>query len=225
MPRRSRPSVTTRSEHWLRKLVNEHPVVINHLIADAFAWKDCRIEWKSPVLNDGYAEYFDQSFLDRLEVTDLKVPLAQFWPPSGPRWDGLGRTHDGKLILIEAKAHIDECVDYRSGASSESLARIHARLDEAKRAYHATDVANWHSPFYQMANRLAHLYYLAELNRKDAYLVFLHFVNAPDVVNPVSRQAWEGAIRLARKCLGLKDSRLLRRVADIIVDLDETERR
>jgi len=64
-------------------------------------------------------------------------------------------------------------------------------------------------------------YYLAGINGKDAYLVFLHFANAPDVEKPVSLEAWKGANRLARKCLGLTDCRLLRRVAELIVDLEE----
>ena len=146
--------------------------------------------------------------------------LSEFWPKSGPRWDGLARTEaDGKLILVEAKAHIEEAVDFRSKASQTSLRRIHERLDEAKSAFRANKDACWHSPLYQMANRLAHLYYLAEINKKDAYLVFTDFANAPDVPQPVTCEEWQGAARLAYKCLGLKDSKLARRVATIIVDL------
>jgi hypothetical protein len=93
-------------------------------------------------------------------------------------------------------------------------------LDEAKLAFLAAKDACWHTPLYQMANRLAHLYFLAEINSKDAYLVFIDFANAPDVPQPVSREEWRGTIRLANKCLGLKDSRLARRIATIIVDLN-----
>jgi len=147
------------------------------------------------------------------------MPLDEFWPKSGPRWDGLARTMDGKLILVEAKAQIEEVVDYRSKASPDALRRIEERLEEAKLAFHATKDTCWHTPLYQMANRLAHLYYLAGINGKDAYLVFIDFANAPDVPEPASPEEWRGAVRLARKCLGLKDSKLARRVATIIVDL------
>lgn len=92
-------------------------------------------------------------------------------------------------------------------------------MDEAKSAFRATKDACWHTPLYQMANRLAHLYYLAGINGKDAYLVFIDFANAPDVPEPVSPEEWSGAVRLAHKSLGLKESRLMRRVATIIVDL------
>jgi hypothetical protein len=219
MPRRPRPLEAKRSEHWLRVMVNQYTHVLNTAIFDAFGWCDAEIDWRSPREDDGYAEYYDQAFLDRLGVDGLTMPLDEFWPKSGPRWDGLARTTDGKLILVEAKAHIDEAVDFRSKASPEALRRIEIRLDEAKSAFHASKDACWHAPLYQMANRLAHLHYLAGLNGKDAHLVFIDFANAPDVPQPASREEWQGATRLAQKCLGLKDSSLARRVATIIVDL------
>ncbi len=219
MPRRPRPHDAKRSEHWLRVMIHEYSDLLDTAIAEAFGWCGEKIEWLSPRDDDGYAEYYDQAFLDRLGVDGLVIPLDEFWPKSGPRWDGLARTKDGKLILVEAKAHIDEAVDFRSKASPNSLSRIEKRLEETKAAFHASKDACWHMPFYQMANRLAHLYYLAGINKKDAYLVFINFANAPDVPEPASFEEWRGAVRLAYRCLGLKDSRLARRVATIIVDL------
>lgn len=217
MPKRPRPTEVKRSEHWLREMVNQYAHVMDTAISDAFGWHDEQIDWRSPRQDDDYAEYYDQAFLDRIGVDELAMPLEEFWPKSGPRWDGLARTKNGKLILVEAKAHIDEAVDFRSKASPNSLRRIEKRLDEAKIAFHASKEACWYSPFYQMANRLAHLHYLAGINCKDAYLVFIDFANAPDVPQPASRDEWQGATRLAYKCLGLKDSKLARRVATIIV--------
>jgi hypothetical protein len=200
-------------------MVRDYQDVLDTAFADAFGWHNVVIDWRSPRQDDDYAEYYDQSFLDRLGVNEMAMPLSEFWPKSGPRWDGLARTTDGKLILVEAKAHIDEAVDYHSKASPNALRKIQERLDEAKLAFRAAKDACWHTPLYQMANRLAHLYFLAGINSKDAYLVFIDFANAPDVPQPASREEWRGAIRLAHKCLGLKDSRLARRVATIIVDL------
>lgn len=220
MPRRPRPKEAKRSEHWLRMIVNETPGVLDVTISRAFGWPESVIDWRSPREDDEFAEYYDEAFLERMGIAkELTIPLNEFWPRSGPRWDGLGRTADDKLILVEAKAHIAESVDYRSKASVLALRKIEARLDEAKAAFHASKDACWHSPFYQMANRLAHLYYLAEVNNQDAYLVFVYFANAPDVPVPASPDEWRGAIRLAHKCLGLKDSKLSRRVASIVVDL------
>ncbi len=221
MPRRSRPLSTKRSEHWLRVMVNDHSIYLNNCISKAFGWGTTDIEWRSPIRDDDYAEYYDQEFLEQLGVNDLRMPLQEFWPKSGPRWDALACTKEGKLILVEAKAHIEEAVDYRSKASANSLPLIEKRLDEAKTAFRANPDAPWYSPLYQMANRLAHLYYLADINKRDAYLVFVNFANATDVEIPASREEWQGAIRLAKKCLGLKDSRLSKRVTSIIIDLEK----
>jgi len=121
---------------------------LNDCISKAFGWGTTGIEWLSPLRDDDYAEYYDQEFLERIGVNDLRMPLQEFWPKSGPRWDGLARTKEGKLILVEAKAHIEEAVDYRSKASANALARIEKRLDEAKSAFRANPNAPWYSPLF-----------------------------------------------------------------------------
>jgi hypothetical protein len=178
--------------------------MLNRHISAKFEWDPSeQVIWLSPVASDEYAEYSDQNFLDRLGVRQLKVPLHDFWPPGGPRWDGLAKTLSGKLTLVEAKAHIDEAVDYCSRASPEPLKVIQRALRDTKRAFAASKDAPWESPFYEHANRLAHLYFMRQLNGLDAYLLFLYFADASDAPNPCSVEQWEGAIRLKEKCLGL----------------------
>jgi len=216
MPRRERPQNSQRSEHWLRVAVNEAQSRLNSRIAGVFGWANPDIELLSPVREDDYVEYYDDAFLERLGVSGLRVPLREFWPAGGPRWDGLGRTGDGKLILVEAKAYIEEAVDYRSKAGPESLARIGQSLGEAKKAFRSAKDAPWETPFYQYANRLAHLYFLHELNGLDAYLLFLYFSDAPDVPEPSSVDEWKGAARLTKKCLGLGKHRFDDRIGTLI---------
>lgn len=222
MPRRERPFQTSRSEHWLRVAVNGPRDLLSEKITQTFGWPSTeRIDWRSPIKEDGYAEYFDQAFLDRLGVQPTRTPLRAFWPSGGPRWDALARTDSGKVLLVEAKAHIDESVDYRSDASAGSYRRIQESLAAAKGAFRATDRCSWESPFYQYANRLAHLYFLRELNGIDAYLLFLYFAAAPDVPNPCSTEEWRGAIRLTKKCLGLGSHPYVAHVKDLIVSVPD----
>jgi hypothetical protein len=221
LPRRERPERTQRSEHWLRLAVNEYTRALNSRISTLFKWDKDQIEWLSPIAADGYAEYFDREFLSRLGVSNLKVPLSDFWPESGPRWDGLARTASGKLILVEAKAHIEEGVDYKSGAGPRSLERISAALNQAKSAFAASDDAPWESPFYQYANRLAHLYFARQLNGLDAYLLFIYFADAPDVPKPCTTQEWQGAVRLIEKCLGLGTHDFRNHVGTLIWSVDD----
>lgn len=217
MPRRARPHKTERSEHWMRIAANEDSSSLNELIINKFDWdRDEAISWLSPIAADNYAEYYDHAFLQRLGITELAVPLLDFWPKSGARWDGLARTETGKLILVEAKAYIEEGVDYRSKASPKALAIIRKALDDAKKDFRARDDASWESPFYQYANRLAHLYFLHRLNGLDAYMLFLYFADAPDVPRPCSESEWQGAVRLVEKCLGLGTHPYRKRLATLI---------
>jgi len=222
MPRRTRPKSTRRSEHWLRLTVNDHSDLLNNEIIRTFKWDtNTCINWLSPVKEDAYAEYYDESFLQRLGVTALQEPLSNFWPSSGPRWDGLGKTNCGKLILVEAKAYIEEAIDFRSRAKGKSLEFIQSSLKKSEVAFGVNKNASWASPFYQYSNRLAHLHFLAGLNKMDAYLVFLYFANAPDVEKPCSIEEWRGAIRLIKKCLGLNHHRYLKKVADVVLDVKD----
>ncbi len=220
MPRRARPPKTQRSEHWMRIAANEDAEAFNQLIIQNFGWEENEeITWVSPVQSDDYAEYYDESFLDRLGITDLKVPLHEFWPKSGARWDALARTSSGKIILVEAKAYIEEGVDYASQAGSVSMKKITEALRSAKESFSATARAPWETPYYQYANRLAHLYYLHRLNGLDAYLIFLYFANAPDVPKPCTTQEWQGATRLVEKSLGLGAHPYRDRLSTIIWDV------
>lgn len=217
MPRRARPPKTERSEHWLRVAVNQRQEDFDTRVRSTLGWPSVdRIKWLSPIEKDGYAEYYDDAFLQRLGLRDLPVPLKSFWPPSGPRWDGLARTDSGKVLLVEAKAYIEEAVDYRSRAGSDSLKLITRSLTDAKKAFGARHDASWHAPFYQYANRLAHLHFLAGLNKVDAYLLFVYFADAHDVPHPCAAQHWEGAIRLVAKCLGIESHKYRNRVGHLV---------
>ena len=135
MPRRERPTDTRRSEHWLRVAANEAAAFTSEKIRSAFGWVAAEtIEWRSPVESDQHAEYYDEAFLEWLGIEHLAVPLHSFWPPRGPRWDGLARTSSGKFLVFEAKAYIEEGVDFRSKAGSASLERIAESLEQSKRA-------------------------------------------------------------------------------------------
>jgi hypothetical protein len=115
----------------------------------------------------------------------------------------LAKAGGGKVILVEAKAYIEEAVDGGSRATPGSAAKIAAALARTKAAFRSVSAGSWEHPFYQYANRLAHLYFLREINGVDAYLVFLNFADAPDVPEPCSTPEWKGADRLIRKCLGI----------------------
>jgi hypothetical protein len=73
--------------------------------------------------------------------------------------------------------------------------------------------------FYQYANRLAHQYFLRQLNGVSSILVFLYFVNADDMLGPTSEAEWKGAIRLIHAALGLPKSLEDRAVFEAFLDV------
>ena len=193
------------SQKWLQIAINQKQVVLDSAIGRQTHLLEMeeQITWLSPLKLFGYKEYRDKAFLDCLEIKLLKRPLSSFWPRNGPLWDGLGKTSDGKLLLVEAKSHILEICSPPSQASEKSLPQIRASLKEVKNAMKLRHEKDWTGTFYQYANRIAYLYLLCELNQLPAYLVFLYFVNDQEMNGPNSVEEWKGAIRLIETCLGL----------------------
>ena len=121
--------------------------------------EDDSVEWKSPLQADGFVEYRDGEVLRHLGVEKLpNRSLAEFWPRRGPVWDALGCSKKGRLLLVEAKAHIPEAASPPSQASPKSLELIEASLAEARRHYAPKAKADWSRNLYQYANRLAFLH-------------------------------------------------------------------
>jgi hypothetical protein len=166
------------------------------------------VTWRSPLEGDDFREYRDGAALAKAGIVNLKKPLETFWPARGPVWDAVGITTQNSSLFIEAKAHIAETASPATRASADSLKLINQSLEETRRFYAPRAKADWSNLFYQYANRLAHHHFLTHLNGLSSTLVFLYFVNADDMLGPMSEEEWHGAIRLVHAILGLpKDLR------------------
>ena len=214
------------SQRWLQLAVNRCPNVIDGAIAKTIGLERSEaIRWLSPLELDTFTEYRDNAFLERLGITPHHWRLEDFWPTRGPVWDGLARTSGGRYLIIEAKANIPEFDTNPTGATGASLRKIRKALDETRAFLKVNSKTDWSEHFYQYTNRLAHLYYLRELNKVDAALVFVYFVGDTTVpgVNPVSRGGWRAAIDLANHHLGIREhSPWIRdNVADVFIDVED----
>jgi hypothetical protein len=211
MPRRPQSPGSKGSLKWMQDLVNLHPDVLG----DALGLQ--QIEWLSPMANDEYAEYWDDEFLTRLGIRLEQRSLPSFWPRSGPRWDALGRIPGGGAVIVEAKAHVLEMAS-ASRAGTQSRQKIQNAFDEVCRAWHLRASDAWFDTYYQYANRLAHAYLLNELNPTPTFLVFLHFIGAPEMGGPTTRAAWEEAIGDVQRALDV-ENRLPPYVLDAFIDV------
>ena len=205
-------------------LANQHADLFSRRVRDACRLQsEERIEWVSPLKSDGFAEYRDGAFLQRLGVELEHRPLRDFWPRFGPRWDALGRTDSGPVFLVEAKANVPELVSDACGATSQaSIARIDDSLAETQQFLRVDTAISWSGKLYQYANRLAHLYLVRELNRVPAYLLFVYFVGDAEVDGPATVSEWEAALAVAEGVLGLPARhRLSDYIAEVFVDVSE----
>lgn len=199
------PFASAGSQRLLQMAVAHAPHVLQRALQHAGVVEaDETVDWRSPLLKQGFAEYRDRSALRCLGIGSLPIrALQEYWPKRGPVWDGLAVTSRGNLLLIEAKAHIPEAASPGTKATGESLDRIKAALVEARSYYSAKAVSPWDGTLYQYANRLAFQYFISVANKLPTRLVFLDFYAATDVQGPESIDEWRGATRLLHALLGL----------------------
>ena len=188
------------SQKWLQLIVKEYKPIFFREIFREMALLNLnnseQIEWLSPLEKDDYVEYSDSAFIDQLRVKLNHESLSDFWPNRGPVWDGLAKTDKKDILLIEAKSHIGELFSISKAKAKNSLNKISKSLAQTQEFLGVKSHLDWSTPFYQYTNRLAHLYFLRELNKLPAYLVFVYFINDPDMHGPSTKEEWQGALKL-----------------------------
>ncbi len=157
--------------------------------------------------------------MKRLSINLENRLLRSFWPSGGAVWDGLAKTSRGDIILIEAKAHINELSSQAGAKNPSSIGLIQKSLDETKRFFDADPSADWSQRYYQYANRLAHFYLLRHLNGIPAWLIFLYFTNADEMSGPTSPDEWQPAIEGVHTHLGINPDKLHPHIIDLFFDV------
>jgi hypothetical protein len=206
----------------IQRLVNKNVGIINREIITAFPEiRTEKIEWQSPLDHDGFAEYRDNDFIDKVGLNRHEINLHKFWPLRGPQWDALATTTEKKIILVEAKANIPEIVSSATGASPKSKKIIIKSLKETKDYLGIKNDIDWSGRFYQYTNRLAHLYFLREKCNKPAFLVNIYFIGDDTVLGPKTKQEWDGALKVLHTYLGLSRHKLSKYMADIFIEIND----
>jgi hypothetical protein len=197
------PEGSKGSLKWIQRAVNARAPTIEQPLLERLP-RAKRIDWRSPLLADQFAEYRDSAFLELLGLGYLVERLADFWPARGPQWDALGVTDAGQVLLVEAKAHIREFCTPASQASDASIAVIRTAFAETANALGVREgeAERWHVKFYQYANRLAHLVWMRQQGI-DAHLIMANFCGDPEMPGPSTPEAWEATYQVADYALGI----------------------
>lgn len=206
----------------IRLLINQSPQLLNSLLKNKIKEiSKSEINWISPLKENKYIEYQDEEFINKIGVK-LKYKLYDFWPNKGPHWDGLGKTDDNVIFLIEAKANIKEIVTPESQAkSSKSIDLISRSLYETKTYLGIENSVDWSGKFYQYTNRIAHLYFLRVQNKIPTYLINIYFINDESVNGPKSRVEWESALEVMKTYLGVRNNKLSKYIIDLFIDIND----
>ena len=192
------------SQRQIQTYVNERTSELSHAIARVlkqYEIDESAILWVSPLAGDSYSEYQDEEFLKIIGAEQLTKELANFWPRGGPCWDALARLDGGGCVLVEAKSHVSEVYGNGCGAKGDSLRLIRSSLGKVRAWLGARPEADWLGRLYQSANRLAHLYFLRETGKVDAYLVNVYFTGDPH--SPTTPQQWDESMKAVAEELGI----------------------
>lgn len=202
---------------WMQAMVRSHqPLLDDAIRATGVVQRGETLDWKSPRADDEYAEYRDGSFLTKIGQPQLTPALKEFWPARGPQWDALAVGSSGTVVLVEAKAHVNE-LSSTCQASESSRAKITAALTATKVALGVAADHDWTIGFYQYANRIAHLHFLHSHGVKAA-LVFLYFVGDRDMSGPDKPDGWKAALSDMYAHLGLNSTKQKAGLASIFID-------
>jgi len=172
---------------------------------------------------DGFAEYRDAAFLDRLRLGHLSSRLSAFWPARGPQWDALGLAGDSP-VLVEAKAHVKEFLSDATKAQPDSRLQIEQAFRQVQQDLGVSGSSDWTQLFYQYANRIAHLWWLREQG-VEAHLMFVSFLgdDDPNIRGPHEPETWQALFAAADYALGLparhRLSRFIHHVMPRVADL------
>lgn len=140
----------------------------------------------------------------------VKAAWGQAWPQTGnlPNWDAVGilNSVDGEeeLVLVEAKAHLEELSSSCGAKAPTSRKLIESFLENAKRGLGVPSSADWLRGYYQYANRLALLHFLHQHGVR-AHLLFIYFTgdHHGSWKCPTSPQGWTPSLAAMKNHLGI----------------------
>ena len=208
------------SRFWMQQIVNS--IVLTKQFEKKI--KTGKIEWISPIkANENYKEYklnwvqknTGEIISDILNIKSSGVCSGK-WKSLRPQWDAIGYVdnNDGgrKIILVEAKAHLEEIKGSGCGAKKQGRSYLDIRnilmdthtspSNNKKTDLNTTSIFKdniWLGTYYQTANRLA---IWKKLNDEgfDTILVFLNIVNdfthIPTEISEWYREMPKGFIEL-----------------------------
>ena len=175
------------SEFQLMRFLGHHRQELNTMIKEAtgetgdIQWLDFPYDNKR-ISGDGEWKGINcfQLLENKDEIRSIKSKWREFWPQSGNpmNWDGIFRIGK-KWFFVEAKAHEEECCQKCGSKDRGSREKITSAFKKTQEWCDATEKEiPWiDTNCYQLANRLAFLYFCNEICGIETGIVYIGFIN------------------------------------------------
>jgi len=222
------------SEYQMMRFLGHHKKELEKIIKNSTPL-DGKFEWLDFPYNSNRlsldGEYVGINFLgNEKKFDEIEKKWKEFWPQRGNKqnWDAI-LMNNGKIILIEAKAHIKEIMQ-SCGAKGESRQQIREAFEATKYYFKMTSDSDWLKHYYQLANRLAFVYFLFTCGI-SARILNVYFLNGYKIRKKIngrikvqenksvrSIKEWEETIKQEYNYLGINNSSAEKYVYSIYVD-------
>lgn len=179
------------SKYWMQTIINsEMKSELEKQIGIG------KINWLSPLAEDDYAEYkLNQNYI--VNLIGIPKTFYDFWPSNQPQWDAIGMTKD-EIVLVEAKAHLQELNSNLSAKSEESKILINESMRKVFDKYFSNgNFDKWTRGYYQLGNRLTFLKTMNDLLETDGRKIKLVLLNIVGdyTYRPTSETEWKKSYR------------------------------
>jgi hypothetical protein len=168
------------SEYQLLRFLGHHRNWLDEKIKKLFNLTD-EVLWFDYPLNINNLSWDGEStgieFLQgHPQFEEISRKWKKFWPQTGSpqNWDSICKIDD-TYLLIEAKARLGE-VNSDTQASEKSINIMQQSFNTTREHYKIITDSNWTKTYYQMANRIAFIYFLNSCGIK-AKLLNIYFLN------------------------------------------------
>lgn len=202
------------SEWHLLRFMGRHRHLFDKMIISSIG-KGSFISWLDFRFSDQDSYDRELKGLEFLsQFKNLQQKWAAFWPQSGnvQNWDGIGwlynlDEHDNspELILLEAKAHLDELKsDCKAEVGGKGYRTIVNAMRQVQNALGIFNSGDWLKNYYQYANRIAALWFLNE-NGIPARFASVYFIGDDHKGKdcPQNKSEWDIALRKQDQYLGI----------------------
>lgn len=206
------------SEWHLLRWTGRHRQVFDKMVLSTVQKVGSKIEWLDFNFKRGQswpdAELKGLDFLNNYE--ELKKDWESFWPVGSGihNWDAVGWVYSGEdkeLLLIEAKANIQETISNCQAKGKDSIKKIRNSLGMVKRGLGVNAETDWTKKYYQFVNRLAVLYFLHQ-HSVPTQLLFIYFIgdrSGKRRTCPQTTGEWMSILKDQKEYVGLPKGHLL----------------